>query len=45
MAEDTHLRIEAVRLAVSALESCAAEMEDIVQMATQIYNFISGEAK
>ena len=45
MTEDTQLRVEAVRLAVGALESCAAEMQDIIEMATQIYKFISGEAK
>jgi len=45
MNEDTQLRIEAVRLTVSALESCSVEMEDIIAMATQIYTFISGETK
>jgi hypothetical protein len=45
MNEDTQLRIEAVRLAVAALGSCAVEMEDVVKMATNIYTFISGKTK
>ena len=45
MDEDKQLRIEAVRLAVAALETCSVEMEDMVEMATQIYTFISGETK
>jgi predicted acyl esterase len=45
MSEDQQLRVEAVRLAVKALESCSVEMEDIVKMATDIYTFISGEKK
>ena len=45
MSEDQPLRVEAVRLAVKALESCSVEMEDIVKMATDIYTFISGEKK
>jgi hypothetical protein len=45
MSEDKQLRIEAVRLAVKALETCSVEMEDIVKMATEIYTFISGDTK
>ena len=45
MNEDTQLRIEAVRLTVKALESCAVEMKDMVEMASEIYEFIKGETK
>jgi hypothetical protein len=45
MTEDKQLRIEAMRLAIAALESCSVEMEDIVKMASEIYEFIKGETK
>lgn len=47
MDEDKQLRVEAVRLAVKALESCAIDMarEEIVEVAAGIYEFIKGEAK
>lgn len=45
MNEDTQLRMEAVRLAVRALEDCAVEMKDMVEMASEIYEFIKGETK
>ena len=45
MNEDTQLRIEAMRLTVAALESCAVEMEEIVKMATEVYEFLTGATK
>jgi len=45
MSEDTQLRLEAVRLVVQALESCSVEMENVVEMAAKVYEFIKGEAK
>jgi ribosomal protein S10 len=47
MSEDQQLRMEAMRLAVKVLESRAIDMakEDIVEMASKIYTFISGETK